>query len=163
MSSAWNTIRTTVWNIFHRPGIADIVDIIIVAVILYQLLMLTRQTRGSAVLKGLLLLAIVTWFSDMLGLTALNWLLQSIVNNGALVLVILFQPELRKMLEQIGRSAKLEHGKNSTAVDDSGRIVNEIISCLSVNILNQNIMATIAQIDSVLISPVLSFIRGMTT
>ena len=130
MTSIWNTIRTTVWNIFHRPGVADVVDILIVAVILYQLLMLTRQTRGSAVLKGLVLLLVVTWFSDLLGLTALNWLLMSIINNGALVLVILFQPELRKVLEQIGRSAKIEHARD-TATDESNRIIDEIIHCLT--------------------------------
>ena len=130
MTSVWNTIRTTVWNIFHRPGIADIVDILIVAVILYELLMLTRQTRGSAVLKGLVLLLVVTWISDLLGLTALNWLLMSIIQNGALVLVILFQPELRKVLEQIGRSAKLDHSKANTN-DDSTRIIDEIIHCLT--------------------------------
>lgn len=130
MTSVWNTISTTLWNIFHRPGIADIVDIIIVAVILYNLLMLTRQTRGSAVLKGLVLLLVVTWISDLLGLTALNWLLMSIIQNGALVLVILFQPEIRKVLEQIGRSAKLEHARD-TAKDESTHIIDEIIHCLT--------------------------------
>ena len=130
MTSVWNTISTTLWNIFHRPGIADIVDIIIVAVILYNLLMLTRQTRGSAVLKGLVLLLVVTWISDLLGLTALNWLLMSIIQNGALVLVILFQPEIRKVLEQIGRSAKLEHARDS-AKDESTHIIDEIIHCLT--------------------------------
>ncbi|MBR4081702.1 MAG: diadenylate cyclase CdaA [Clostridia bacterium] len=118
------------WNIFHRPGIADIVDILIVAVILYELLMLTRQTRGSAVLKGLVLLLVVTWISDLLGLTALNWLLMSIIQNGALVLVILFQPELRKVLEQIGRSAKIEHGKSADK-DNDNYVIDEIIHCLT--------------------------------
>lgn len=128
MTSLWNTIQTTLWNVFHRPGISDIADILIVAVILYELLMLTRQTRGSAVLKGLVLLLLATWFSELLGFTALNWLLMSVINNGALVLVILFQPELRKALEQIGRGAMLEHRDNDG--EESKRIVDEIIQCL---------------------------------
>ncbi len=128
MNSFWNTIQTTIWNVFHRPGLSDIADILIVAVILYELLMLTRQTRGSAVLKGLVLLLLATWFSELLGLTALNWLLMSVINNGALVLVILFQPELRKALEQIGRGAMLEHRDDDG--EDRKRIVDEIIQCL---------------------------------
>ena len=128
MSSIWNTIQTTMWNVFHRPGISDIADILIVAVILYELLMLTRQTRGSAVLKGLVLLLLATWVSELLGFTALNWMLMSVINNGALVLVILFQPELRKALEQIGRGAMLEHRDNDG--EESKRIVDEIIQCL---------------------------------
>ncbi|MDO4837259.1 MAG: diadenylate cyclase CdaA [Clostridia bacterium] len=128
MTSLWNTIQTTLWNVFHRPSLTDIVDILVVAVIIYELLMLTRQTRGSAVLKGLVLLLLATWCSQLLGLTALNWMLMSVINNGALVLVILFQPELRKALEQIGRGALIEHRDEDG--DDRRRIVDEIIQCM---------------------------------
>ena len=102
MESLWQTIRTMVWNVFHRPGLADIIDIIVVAFVIYELIMLTRQTRGSAVLKGLVLLLVIVGVSNLLGLTALNWLLMNIIANGAVVLVGLFQPELRKALEQMG-------------------------------------------------------------
>jgi len=128
VTSLWNTIQTTLWNVFHRPSLTDIVDILVVAVIIYELLMLTRQTRGSAVLKGLVLLLLATWCSQLLGLTALNWMLMSVINNGALVLVILFQPELRKALEQIGRGALIEHRDDDG--DDRQRIVDEIIQCM---------------------------------
>jgi diadenylate cyclase len=92
--------------------------------------MLTRQTRGSAVLKGLLLLLVVVGVSDLLGLTALNWLLMAVVSNGALVLVILFQPELRKALEQIGRGTSLEKLRGEET-DNQEHVVNEIIQCLT--------------------------------
>jgi len=126
----WETIQTAFWNIFHRPGLSDIADILIVAVLIYYLLMMTRQTRASAVLKGLVVLLVATFVSDMLGLTALNWLLMSVVNYGAVVLVILFQPELRKALEQLGRGAVRE---NSHAGDgeDRERIIDEIIQCMT--------------------------------
>ena len=54
------------------------------------------------------MLLLIVGISNLFGLTALNWLLMSVVNNGALVLVILFQPELRKALEQIGRGRALK-------------------------------------------------------
>ena len=126
MNSAWNQIKTLVWNVFNRPTVADLLDIFIVAYLLYKLLMLTKETRASAVLKGFVMLIAVSWISDLLGLTALSWVLQNVVSNGAVVLVILFQQELRKALEQIGRGAIRERA----AGGESARIVSEITHCM---------------------------------
>ena len=130
MTSFWQTLQLALWNVTHRVGWADVVDIIIVAVIIYQLIMLTRQTRGSAVLKGLLLLLLATGVSTLLGLTALNWLLMTVINNGALVLIILFQPELRKALESLGRGALLESTRTSSDDRERERVIQEIIQCM---------------------------------
>lgn len=129
MNAFWEQVQAFFWNIFNRPQLTDILDILIVAFLLYQLLMLTRQTRASAVLKGFLLLIAASWVSDILGLTALNWVLMSVLNNGALVLVILFQPELRKALEQIGRGTLVENSRSSSAAARR-YIVEEITQCL---------------------------------
>ena len=123
-------IQNLVWNVLNRPGLSDIIDILVVTVIIYELLMLTRQTRGSAVLKGLLLLLLIVGASNLLGLTALNWLLMAVLKNGALVLVILFQPELRKALEQMGRGAIIDK-KRREVPDDQEHIITEIIQCLT--------------------------------
>ena len=132
MTSLWETVQTMVWNVFHRPGLSDIFDILLVAIVIYELIMLTRQTRGSAVLKGLVLLLLIVGVSDLLGLTALNWMLMTIVNNGVVVLVILFQPELRKALEQMGRSMMMMRDKKrSDDSDENSRIITEIIACLT--------------------------------
>lgn len=130
MTALWDTIQTALWNVFHRPGLSDIIDILIVTVIIYFLLMMTRQTRASAVLKGLVVLLIATFVSDLLGLTALNWLLMSVVNNGAVVLLILFQPEIRKALEQLGRGAVRENSHAGEG-EDQARIIDEIIQCMT--------------------------------
>ena len=129
MQTLWAQIQTVLWNVFNRPTIADVLDILIVAFLLYELLMLTKETRASAVLKGLVTLVLASWVSDLLGLTALNWVLLNVVNNGAVVLVILFQPELRKALEQLGRGA-IHKTAVSADLEESGHIVNEITSCL---------------------------------
>ena len=132
MTSLWETVQTMVWNVFHRPGLSDIFDILLVAIVIYELILLTRQTRGSAVLKGLVLLLLIVGVSDLLGLTALNWMLMTIVNNGVVVLVILFQPELRKALEQMGRSMMMMRDKKrSDDSDENSRIITEIITCLT--------------------------------
>ena len=129
METLWAQIQTVLWNVFNRPTIADVLDILIVAFLLYELLMLTKETRASAVLKGLVTLVVASWVSDLLGLTALNWVLLNVVNNGAVVLVILFQPELRKALEQLGRGA-IHKTSVSADLEESSHIVNEITSCL---------------------------------
>ena len=129
METLWAQLQTVLWNVFNRPTIADVLDILIVAFLLYELLMLTKETRASAVLKGLVTLVVASWVSDLLGLTALNWVLLNVVNNGAVVLVILFQPELRKALEQLGRGA-IHKTAVSADLEESGHIVSEITSCL---------------------------------
>ncbi len=129
MQTLWTQIKTVLWNVFNRPTITDILDIFIVAFLLYELLMLTKETRASAVLKGLAMLLLASWVSDLLGLTALNWVLLNVVNNGAVVLVILFQPELRKALEQIGRGA-IRDATHMTGQEESIHIVREIAGCL---------------------------------
>lgn len=129
MQTLWAQIRTVVWNVFNRPTIADILDIFIVAYLLYRLLMLTRETRASAVLKGLAMLVLATFVSDLLGLTALNWVLRTVMNNGAVVIVILFQPELRKALEQIGKGT-LRSVSPGANLEESESVVQEIVNCL---------------------------------
>ncbi len=127
MASFWEQIQTFFWNIIHRPTWVDYIDIIIIAFLIYQLVLLTRQTRAIQVLKGLAVIIVASYASELIGLTALNWVLRSILNNGVIALMILFQPELRKALEQLGRTAKLDR---SAQRDESERIVDEITQCL---------------------------------
>ena len=127
MNDIWSTISNMGWNLTHRLGIIEIIDIVIVAIIIYELLLLTRHTRGSALLKGLFLLFIIVILSNILGLTSLNWLLLAVLQNGALVLVILFQPELRKALERMGRSRLITKGNHRNEDEDSDKIIEEIV------------------------------------
>ena len=72
MQEFWTTVRNMGWNLTHRLGVIDVIDILIVAVIIYELLLLTRHTRGSALLKGLFILGVVVILSNLIGLTSLN-------------------------------------------------------------------------------------------
>lgn len=129
MNISLQTLQNAYWNLLHRLGLADIIDILIVAVVLYELLMLIRHTRGSAVLKGFALLIIASLVSNMFGLTAMNWLVTSIVKNGALVLIILFQPELRHALEQVGRGADLRYSSRKEDNDEVARAIDGMVEC----------------------------------
>lgn len=132
MNDVMLTIRNMLWNITHRMAFIDVVDILIVAVIIYELLLLTRHTRGSALLKGLFLLLMIALLSNLLGLVSLNWLLLSVLQYGAVVLIILFQPEFRKALEKMGRSRLMTKGAQRRGMDDDrDNLIAEIMQTIS--------------------------------
>ena len=81
----------------------DVLDILVIAYLVYRLLLLVRRTNTSRLLKGVLLVLLALWLSSD-RLRALNYLLGHIVDIGILALLILFQPEIRRVLEQMGSS-----------------------------------------------------------
>ena len=83
-------------------GISDIVDILVVSIIFYSLLRLIRSTSAARVARAILLLLAITLLTDVLNLYTLNWLLNKILEVGAIALIIVFQPELRRALERVG-------------------------------------------------------------
>lgn len=105
----------------------DVLDILIVSVVIYQLLKLTRDTRAQQVLKGFGILIVATQLAYSAKLSAIHWLLDYIVNAGAIVLVILFQPELRQALERIGRGRLFEKSTFISPVDSDVWAVDEIV------------------------------------
>ena len=96
MQQLWQRGTSLLWSIISRPTIVDILDIAIVAFLIYKLLMLAKDTRASQVLKGVGVLFLLYWVSDWLQFRALNWILKLVVNSGPVVLVVLFQDELRR-------------------------------------------------------------------
>ncbi|MBQ9272987.1 MAG: diadenylate cyclase CdaA [Mogibacterium sp.] len=83
--------------------ITDILDIVIVAFLLYKLLEFIKETRAQQLFRGILLIFGAFLISELLDLNLLNWLLTSLITVGIIAIVILFQPEIRRALEQIGR------------------------------------------------------------
>lgn len=85
-------------------GINDVVDIIVVAFVLYKIIGFIRKSRAEQLVKGLLIVVLATVLSDIFRLHTLNWILRSSMAVGVIALVIVFQPELRRGLESLGRS-----------------------------------------------------------
>lgn len=81
----------------------SVIDIMIVAFFIYKTFMLIKDTRGEQLLKGLVILLLATGISDYLGLSMINWILKKAQTILLVALPIVFQPELRRMLEKIGR------------------------------------------------------------
>ena len=131
MEWLWAQLTELYWNVFYRPDWRDVLDILIVAFLIYQLLRLTRQTRGSSVFKGMIVILVMTWISAAVKLRALNWVLVQLINTGAVLLVVIFQPELRRALEQIGRCRILANTKARSNDLEIERIVNAFVDALT--------------------------------
>lgn len=83
--------------------ITDVIDILVVAFLIYKMLGFIRETRAQQMFWGVLLIVAVFILSEMLDLSLLNWLLTRLITVGLIAVVILFQPEIRRALEQLGR------------------------------------------------------------
>lgn len=95
---------TTIGAIIKTFTFSDAVDIVLVAIIIYYLFKLLRQTRAAQLIKGLAVLVIAYAASALFDLTMVNVILTSLFEFAVITLVIVFQPELRRMLEHLGRS-----------------------------------------------------------
>lgn len=91
-------------NIISGVGITDVIDVVIVAFVIYKVLGFIRETRALQLVKGLLVLVLITVLSEQFNLYTLNWILRNTMTLGVIALVIVFQPELRRALEYVGRS-----------------------------------------------------------
>ncbi|MFT8315970.1 MAG: diadenylate cyclase CdaA [Clostridium sp.] len=83
----------------------SVLDILVVSYIFYKGYMLIRETRAVQLLKGILLILLLMPVSNFLHLTMLYWILQRTITIGVLSIIIIFQPEIRRALEHLGRSA----------------------------------------------------------
>ena len=89
-------------SLISTIGFADIVDILIVTYLIYMVIDLIRKTSSYSLAKGLFILLIALWLSGIFHLTMINYILRKAVEIGLIALVILFQPELRKLLAKMG-------------------------------------------------------------
>ncbi|MED3622956.1 diadenylate cyclase CdaA [Neobacillus thermocopriae] len=96
--------------------ISSVVDILVVWYVIYKLINLIRGTKAVQLLKGILVILIVRVASDFFGLTTLSWMMQQVITYGFLAIIIIFQPELRRALEQLGRG---KFFSRSTSVVDN--------------------------------------------
>ncbi len=93
-------IKTLQENPFEL--ITFIIDIALVIFLVYCFFRMVKESRAWQLIKGIALLVITTWISGLLNLKILNWILTGIMNWGVIAIIVLFQPELRRALEQLG-------------------------------------------------------------
>ena len=94
----------SIWNVIKSMTIIDIIDIILITYIIYKGIKLIRETRAGQLMKGILLFIAIYIVSKEIGFKVLSFLLKNTLDIGLLAVLIMFQPELRRMLEKVGRA-----------------------------------------------------------
>lgn len=122
-------ISLFITNTIKNISIFSVLDIIVVAYIFYKGYMIIRETRAEQLLKGIILMVALIPISYLLNLEVLNFILNKTLTVGLLSVVIIFQPEIRKVLEHIGRTA-FEEINNIENEEDRNIIVNEIVNAV---------------------------------
>lgn len=91
-------------SFFQVLKLTDIIDIFLIAIIVYQLLKILKETRAMQLVKGIFILFLIMQISSWAHLTTLNFLMRNAMQVGMFAIVVIFQPELRSLLEKVGRS-----------------------------------------------------------
>ena len=112
------------FDFLSRVKINDIIDILIVAYLIYQLMKLVTGTRAAQIIKGIAILLFTTLISEWCRFNSVNFILRNTMQVGLIALIILFQPELRKALEKVGRNTLGNFIKNE---DDTSEDTTEVI------------------------------------
>ena len=116
-------------NTFSDFGLTDAIDIIIVTFVVYYLLKLILETRAQQIIKGILVLVAATFISDVMDLHTLNWMCKGALTLGAVAVLIVLQPELRRALEFMGRG-RIVRGIGAGDKENSKRVVNAITNAV---------------------------------
>lgn len=117
-------------GIFSGMGFVDVLDILIVAFAVYKLLGFIHSSRAAQLAKGLLFIIAIYFVADAFDFYTVSWLLENLLSIGLIALIVIFQPELRRGLEFMGRG-KLGAGKNSIMRDEIADDVEMIVRAIS--------------------------------
>lgn len=118
-------------------NLSSVIDILIVAFLMYRLMLLIKGTRAVQLIKGLAVLLVITAFASLFNLYTINWLLGKAMTALVVALPVVFQPELRRALEKLGRGRFLNHPTLVPSGEiDQAKVVNEITR--AVTLLSKN-------------------------
>ncbi|MBN2402858.1 MAG: diadenylate cyclase CdaA [Spirochaetes bacterium] len=132
MEEIFDTIRiniTTFWDY-----IRNVLDIIIVSFILYWAYSFLSHTRAIQLLKGIIVIAIVALLSNMLRLDTLNWLITNLTTYLVILIIILFQPELRRLITQFGQKNWLSGTEVNNEPFQLDELVNALVAMAEIKI-----------------------------
>ena len=117
-------------DIVFNIGIFDVIDIAIVAYVFYKLYQLIKETRAEQLVRGIVILLLATKASEIMQLHVVNWILKNTMTVGMIALLIVFQPELRRVLEYLGRTKFII----KPAIEDTEKVdvvVEEVVQSMT--------------------------------
>ena len=119
--------------------ITDIIDILIIAYLTYKLYELMKETRAEQLVKGIFIIFIALRISEILNLRTFHWILSNTMTVGLMAIIVVFQPELWRILEQLGRTNIISRTNSISKESDT---INEVVQA-SLSLSRQKIGALI--------------------
>lgn len=116
--------------LFYNIRIWDFIDIAIVAYVFYKIMGLIKETRSIQLIKGIIFILLATKISEWRGLYTINWILRNTLTVGVFALLVVFQPELRRALEHLGRSKFFSNIFINKQEDDLTKTIDELIKAV---------------------------------
>lgn len=128
----WQEFTQTILNQISFLRLSDLIDVLLVTYAIYKALVFIRNTRTMQLVKGLAVFMVVMYLSYVLNLHTIHYLLSNVIQVGILAILILFQPEFRRGLEQIGRTSmgKWFNFEEQKDTQEKALIISEVVkSC----------------------------------
>lgn len=117
---------------YRNFGWRSAVDILVMAVVFYQFYMLIKRTRAVQLVKGVMVLLVIYLVAKYLELVSISWLLDKLLSMFVIAIPVVFQPELRKALEQLGRGRFFTRHPIVPGVENYEQVVEELVRCTQV-------------------------------
>src|SRR5665648_8125 len=130
---------------FSNFELRSAIDIVVVAVVFYQFYMLIKRTRAVQLVKGVMFLLILSLLAQYFKLITISWLLNKMWQMFVIAIPVVFQPELRKALEQLGRGSFFTRHPLLPGLDNHEQVVEELVRCSQV--LSKNRIGAIIVIE----------------
>ncbi len=108
--------------------LSSVVDVILVSILVYWLMMLAKRTRAWQIMTGLIVFFLFVYITQELGLVTMNWLLQTVLPLGPVAIIILFYPEFRHFLEELGKMAGWSRGFSRLPAEHIRSIIQSIVA-----------------------------------
>ena len=128
ITKMFDIVKSYLSNSIPDIRITDIIEMIIIAVILYNIMLWIKNTRAWVLLRGILVLLAFILLAYIFRMNTILWLAERTINVGIIAVVIIFQPELRKALEQLGRNRVL-----GFLISDNGKVMEDRFSNKTMN------------------------------
>lgn len=106
------------FDIFSWSFFVNVLDVIVVWYLVYKLIQLVRGTKAIQLFKGVGLFIVLRFLAGIVGLKTLSWLMDQVITYGVIAAIVIFQPEIRRGLEHLGRSSFFKTSKNEKRRDE---------------------------------------------
>jgi diadenylate cyclase len=108
----------SITSLLTWQNLVHLIDILVIWFLIYELLILIRGTRAVQLFRGILIIILVKVISWYAGLSTVSWVMDQILNWGVIAIVIIFQPEIRRGLEHLGRGTFLSHNQSTNETEE---------------------------------------------